>query len=325
MSDLDTIMSMLAYRRPAKSPTEAQFIDHFLKPLGVNKDQFGNHFLIVGDEAPSVLWSSHTDSVHSKEGFQKVHFDGSKFIQLPKNSKSSCLGADDAAGVWIMMEMIKANAPGLYVFHFAEEIGCIGSRGIAQENPHFITGIKSAIAFDRRGIASVITHQGSRCCSDAFGDSLAAQLPKRFKLDATGFLTDTKQYMKIVPECTNLSVGYYSEHHSDEKLDVGHLIELRDHMIKIDASKFVIERDPTIVPMSSLSGFRSFGNLRTFRNIRRLRIRDLEEIVWKHPRQVARFLDDMHITVDELDEYVNHGDQFSLFDDEDDNSDRLTA
>ncbi|MEH2517398.1 hypothetical protein V1279_002971 [Bradyrhizobium sp. AZCC 1610] len=323
MSDLRTLIDMLSYCRPAKSDTEQQFIDRFLKPLNVAKDQFGNHFVIIGNEQPSVLWSSHTDSVHTKEGKQKVAFDG-KFLFNPKDSKSSCLGADDAAGVWIMMEMIQANVPGLYVFHFAEEIGCKGSRGIANENPKFLEGIKAAIAFDRRGIDSVITHQGSRCCSDAFGESLAAQLPKRFKLDPTGVLTDTKQYMGIVPECSNLSVGYYNEHYPNEKLDVGHLIELRDHMIKIDASKFIIERDPTVVPMPKQT--RSLGSLRDLGIFKKMRIRDLEEKVWKHPREVARFLDAMGVSIDDIEDFMWEN-QPSLFDFEDENKDgdRLIA
>ena len=96
MSDLRTLIDMLSYCRPAKSETEQQFIERFLKPLNVAKDQFGNHFVIIGDERPSILWSSHTDSVHTKEGKQKVAFDG-KFLFNPKDSKSNCLGADDAA------------------------------------------------------------------------------------------------------------------------------------------------------------------------------------------------------------------------------------
>jgi acetylornithine deacetylase/succinyl-diaminopimelate desuccinylase-like protein len=63
MTDFERISLMLTYCRPAKSPTEAKFIERFLRPLGVKRDKFGNHFLKIGG-APKVLWSSHTDSVH---------------------------------------------------------------------------------------------------------------------------------------------------------------------------------------------------------------------------------------------------------------------
>ncbi|WP_315729879.1 M28 family peptidase [Bradyrhizobium sp. SZCCHNRI2010] len=282
--DLDTLTSMLTYRRPAGSQTEAEFIDRFLMPLGVKKDQFGNLIKAIGEDNPTVLWSSHTDSVHFKGGYQKVEYDG-KFLRLPQKSKSNCLGADCAAGVWIMMEMIQANVPGLYIFHAAEEIGTLGSTAIAEKTPELLANIKVAVAFDRRRTDSVITHQGQRCCSDAFGKSIAAQLPEGYKLDPTGVLTDTKRYMKLVPECSNLSVGYYDEHSPDERQDVAHLIKLRDHMVKIDQSKFVIERDPSKVdlPGSVLHKVASF---------KRKQPTTVYDLVYSNPGPIARFLED---------------------------------
>jgi hypothetical protein len=288
-------MSMLSFRRPAGSKTEAEFIGKFIKPLGTTVDAYGNHILQIGND-PAVLWSSHTDSVHHKDGYQGIDFDG-QFVTLPVNSKSNCLGADDAAGVWIMTQMIQAKVPGLYVFHFAEEVGCVGSRSIRDKAPDLLKGIKSAIAFDRKGTSSVITHQRKRCCSDAFGNSLAEQLPFRFKLDDTGVMTDTRIYMDLVPECTNLSVGYYNEHYPHEALDVNHLFELRDFMVKIDQSKFVIERDPTRKPKPKTKQYSLFGSLGGFR----LRDEDtIESLVYFHPNEVASFLESQGITFDEL-------------------------
>jgi hypothetical protein len=316
MSDLETIVAMLSYRRPAGSATEMEFIKRFIIPLGAKMDKHGNWCLQIGD-APSVLWSSHTDSVHRGEGYQKIEYNG-KYITLAVNSKSNCLGADCAAGVWIMAEMIKANVPGLYIFHFGEEVGCIGSRAIVANEPGRLVSIKAAVAFDRKGIDSVITHQRQRCCSDTFGNSVAAQLPVRYKLDPTGVLTDTKQYMHLVPECSNLSVGYYNEHQPHEVLDVGHLIELRNYMVKIDQSKFVIERDPfaPVKPkpkLKSLSGA-SFGS-RRYRKEETLR-----DLVYWHPERVAAFLENEGITYDQLHDVIyGRGEQQkgfdSLFDD----------
>jgi hypothetical protein len=314
MSDLETIISMLSHRRPAGSASEMAFITKFIMPLGAKMDKHGNWVLQIGDE-PTVLWSSHTDSVHTKDGYQKVDYDG-KFITLPVNSKSNCLGADCAAGVWIMAEMIKAKVPGLYIFHFAEEVGCVGSRAIADKEPERLKNIKAAIAFDRKGIDSVITHQRQRCCSDAFGDSMRAQLPSRYKLDPTGVLTDTKIYMGLVPECTNISVGYYNEHHPHEALDVGHLIELRNFMIKIDQSKFVIERDPKAKLKPKLGGYSGgFGGGRLLRKEETLR-----DLVYWNPDEVTAFLENQGVTFDQMYDLI-HGRRSrsiaSLFDDED--------
>jgi Peptidase family M28 len=300
MSDLETIIAMLSHRRPAGSATEMAFITKFIRPLGAKMDAHGNWIVQIGDD-PTVLWSSHTDSVHRKDGYQKVDYDG-KYVTLPVNSKSNCLGADCAAGVWIMTEMIKAKVPGLYIFHFAEEVGCIGSRAIVDNEPERLNGIKAAIAFDRKGIDSVITHQSQRTCSDAFGDSMRSQLPARYKLDPTGVLTDTKQYRRLVPECTNLSVGYYNEHQAHEALDINHLIELRNFMVKIDQSKFVIERDPKEKPKvkAKLHSGSGLGS-RFLKEEKTLR-----DIVYWNTDAVAAFLENNGVTFDELHDVI-HG------------------
>jgi len=288
--DIDTILLMLTYCRPAGSRTEQGFINRFLKPLGVEKDAHGNRLITIGKN-PEVLWSSHTDSVHLKKGHQEVQFDG-KFARLAEGSSSNCLGADDAAGIWIMMEMIKAKVPGLYIFHAAEEIGCVGSRAILTKSRDLLKGIKSAIAFDRRGNNSVITHQGGRCCSDGFAHSLADQLPARFGLDNTGMVTDTKVYMHTIPECTNISVGYYNEHSPEEKLNIPHLLELRDHMVKIDASRFVITRDPKFVePKTKTFGWsvQPKGPPST-----------IEDLIWDFPRETAEALTRMGVKFEDV-------------------------
>jgi len=294
MNDIDTITSMLSYRRPAGSGSEMAFIKKFIIPTGAKMDKHGNWRLTIGD-SPSVLWSSHTDSVHHSEGYQKVEFDG-KFITLPANSKSNCLGADCAAGVWIMTEMIKAKVPGLYMFHFAEEIGCVGSRAIVEKEPTLLKGIMAAIAFDRRGTTEVITHQGHRTASDTFAESLASQLPSRFKPSDKGILTDTKQYRNLVAECTNLSVGYYNEHRPHEALDVHHLIELRNHMVKIDQSKLVIKRDPFAPPKLTMKNVGKFS----FGSLRHRQEKTLRDLVWHHADAVTAFLENQGVTFDQL-------------------------
>lgn len=287
--ELDELLSMMTYKRPAGSETEQDFRRRFLEPLGVGEDRFGNLHLTIGDN-PTILWSSHTDSVHRGEGKQKIDFDGGRIV-LGKKSKASCLGADDAAGVWIMMEMIRASIPGHYIFHYGEERGGIGSNAIARETPEILDGIEAAIAFDRRGTTSVITHQGGRTCSDSFGESLAAQLPG-YKIDPGGIYTDTRNYKHLVAECTNLSVGYFNEHTSREQLDVDHLIRLRDAMLQIEPSLFVIERDPKITetPMRSV-GFGSFRSNLTIQDVLELYPRDAAQVLAEAGVKEADFIE----------------------------------
>ena len=294
-NDLSTIVEMLTYRRPASSKTERAFIQDFIKPLGVSTDPAGNLIKRVGD-AP-ILWSCHTDTVHKTAGRQQVLFqDG---IAYTADAGSNCLGADDTAGVWLMAEMIKANVPGLYIFHRAEEIGGIGSRFIAKERPFILEGIEAAIALDRRGTGSVITHQGVRCCSDTFASSLAYGLGMDHRLDTRGIFTDTANYMDIIPECTNLSVGYAGEHTQDETLDADYLISLRDALVSLDTNQLVIERNPAEPESATWDCWDLADQYPTRRHTA-----SMYQLVRDNPDQVADWLESMGLDATELEEAV---------------------
>lgn len=245
------ISDMLSYCRPHNSKVERKFIAKFIVPLGVKYDKAGNAYKIIGDN-PTVMWSCHTDTVHTVQGWQRIQYwhkaNGDVIYEVNHDGilwakQSSCLGADDTVGVWLMMEMIRAKIPGLYIFHRGEEVGCIGSKWIAEKGKKLLEGIKFAIAFDRRAEKSIITHQMSnRCCSDEFAKSLAEQLGMGHECDTTGSTTDTRSYVDLIPECTNLSVGYYNAHSRSENTNIDYLFNLRDALLKIDVSKLVEKR-----------------------------------------------------------------------------------
>lgn len=238
---LTTLLEMLRYRRPAGSKTERKFIKTFIHPLGVRADAYGNYYKRIGT-AP-ILWSSHTDTVHDCKGMQTIGFDGDEVGIATIEGVSSCLGADNAAGVWLMIELIKAKREGLYIFHREEEIGRKGSQYIAKENAKALKGIKFAIALDRKENTSIITHQmGKRCCSEEFSASLATELGMGYNSDPTGSYTDTASYVDLIGECTNLSVGYVNAHSKMERLDLAHILKLRDALLKLDVSKLVENR-----------------------------------------------------------------------------------
>ncbi len=236
------IHDMLTYCRPHGSEGETEFIDRFISHLpGIGWDKFGNGMLRIGT-AP-ILWSVHTDTVHHASGRQEVRQKGN-ILSLAKGKRGLCLGADDAAGIWIALHMIEARVSGLYIFHAAEEHGGLGSSYITKKHAGRLEGIQYAIAFDRKGTNSVITHQGSRTCSDEFAWSLATLLGKGYRPDDTGTFTDTANYTDLIGECTNISVGYEGAHSEKETLDIAYLERLRDTMIHFDPSKLVHKRQP---------------------------------------------------------------------------------
>ncbi len=236
------LLDMLQYKRPAGSKSERKFINRFIRPLGVYQDAIGNLIKAIpcadGTASP-VLWSSHTDTVHRHGGRQSLTI----VNDIAKAPASDCLGADCTTGVWLMVNMIARGIPGLYVFHRMEEVGGIGSSHIAKETPELLAGINYAIAFDRYGTTSVITHQGSRCCSNAFADSLIDQLgAKHWQRDDGGTFTDTANYTDLIAECTNISVGYYNQHRSSETQDIGFALDLLETICDLDHATLVCER-----------------------------------------------------------------------------------
>lgn len=297
-SHLQTLLSMLTVKRPHASASETDFIARYLSPLGVTPDGFGNLILRIGDN-PHLLWSSHTDTCHRRSGTQRIIFDGSH-VSIDDPQISNCLGADCTAGVWLMTEMIKARIAGLYVFHRGEERGGLGSSWIAQHTPALLSEIRAAIAFDRRGTSSIITHQrGARSCSDAFANSLASAFGLAHAPDPTGTFTDTANYVDIVGECTNISVGYEDEHTAHETLDVTYLLRLRDALLGTDLDHLVFARapgehdaDPYDMWLSSRAQPRH-GSTRT-----------LYDIVRDHPAAVADFLEHHGISPQELNPWI---------------------
>jgi hypothetical protein len=213
-----------------------------LFPKGMQKDEWGNYFYKVGDSRS--IFAAHLDTV-SKEYVTVTHvFDG----DLIKTDGKTTLGADDKAGITVLLWMIQNNVPGLYYFFIGEEVGCIGS-GNAAKFGFFKGNYDRIISFDRRDVGSVITFQSSsRCCSDDFADALCQELNQTrkmsYKKDTGGVYTDSAEFTHLVPECTNVSVGYYKEHTTNESQDIIHLTNLAEACVKVDWEKLPTKRDP---------------------------------------------------------------------------------
>jgi hypothetical protein len=262
-------LEMLTYKRPAGTDTEEQFIRKYVAPTGAEPDRFGNYILRIGG-AP-IAWCAHTDTVHRTPGRQRLRVRNGIASVRQRRPKTvvrkvgktwhssldygECLGADDTTGVWLMLEMIRANVPGLYLFHRGEEIGCQGSGYIATHTPDLLDGILYAISFDRRGTDSIVTHQlMHRTASDEFAWSLSDAIGLEMVPDDTGVFTDSNEYAHIVPECTNVSVGYDQQHTAHETQDLAFVAKLRDRMCKIDLSRLVVEREPALPDYGRWSG-----------------------------------------------------------------------
>lgn len=247
-----TLCRALSLKRPHQGVGVTLFngwlCDHVPQHLDLTIDQAGNiHIDNRTAKHHRTLFIAHTDTVHREDGANKFVKAHGKWY-----ANGAPLGADDGAGCAMLMHLLHAGVPGYYIFSQGEECGGIGAKHLADHHQDLLKQFDRAIAFDRRGIDSVITHQGwGRCCSDAFAGALSDALNVDERLmylpDDTGVYTDTAEFVDLIPECTNISVGYYSEHSANENLDVFHFSALAERVVGINWDSLPTERDPSKV------------------------------------------------------------------------------
>lgn len=222
-------------------------------PDGMQEDKHGNFFIKIGNS--KTMFCGHLDT-YSREYKRVYHIIQDDIIMT---DGTTTLGGDDKAGIVIMIKMIESGIPGLYYFFRGEEgvtspTGTWGSKQALKSYKDIFKTYDKCIAFDRKGFDSIISQQSySECCSDDFVDALSNEFKKQgleYEDDKTGMWCDSGVFMGIIPECTNLSVGYQNEHTFKETQDIEHLEKLVNACINIDWENLPVKRDPTKVSKS---------------------------------------------------------------------------
>lgn len=232
-------------KRPHGSLTEAAYVAALAKRLGPTMIDGAGNLHFDRRNGSRTLFVAHTDTVSKGEGANPIVVDGDWWCSAP----NSTLGADDGAGIALLLHLMRHRVPGYFLFCRSEESGGVGSSYVAQEHGDLLKQFDRAIAFDRKGVSSVITHQGSRCCSDEFGEALANALCTDeliYATDNTGVFTDTANFTEHISCCTNISCGYEKEHSDKERLNVRHLKMLAAQIVRIDWEALPVVRS-TIV------------------------------------------------------------------------------
>ncbi len=248
-----TLARALSVKRPHNTPAVSDFTEWLFNALPAELKSFtsvdgaGNLHIDNRIAGSKTLFIAHVDTVHKEVGANKIRKTATHWY-----ADGAPLGADDGAGVAMLMHLIHADVKGYYIFSQGEECGGIGAKHIATHHKDLLAQFDRAIAFDRRGIDSVISHQGmGRCASDVFCQALANDLNAfdetlMYSPDDTGVYTDTAEFTDIIPECTNISVGYYSEHGDQENLDIVHFEALSNAVLKVMWDSLPTDRDPTV-------------------------------------------------------------------------------
>lgn len=230
-----TFLSLVTKTYPHRTETQ---LEPFLTK-GLKRDQIGNYYTIIG-ENPQTMFACHLDTVGAVQTPIRLFSNDDDGDEIITSDGKTILGADDKAGVAILMYMIANNVPGLYLFFLGEEVGCVGSSNLARifTKVDYLSNIKRVISFDRKNYHSVITRQaGGDCCSSEFATALCDELNKNgmdMKPDPTGVYTDSACFTDDVQECTNISVGYFNEHRNAESQNISFLTRLAEAASKVN-------------------------------------------------------------------------------------------
>ena len=228
-----------------------------LSEYNFKEDSHGNFFIIVpkpNGDISDTMFTCHLDTyyrnirIHTyvEDPVKVTHEFEGDFIT---SDNTTILGADDKAGMVILLNMISEKVPGLYYFFIGEEVGRFGSGDLSKNFDIFLSSneipkINKCISFDRKGYDSITTKQFSkRCCSDEFATDLLTKINEYgFWYEHTnGGRTDSHEFIGIIPECTNLSVGYFGEHTVFEKQDIEFLEMLSITLTQIDWDSLVVK------------------------------------------------------------------------------------
>lgn len=302
------LKTILETKRPTNNPQQNLAVTTtLLKELRVSYvvDEHNN---VTVDLGGVTCFTAHTDTVDNKLG--------TNILTIKYNNVSviggGVLGADCGSGMYVMIRMIQVQVPGLYVFFATEEQGRIGSSAYTMPKH-----IKHCVSFDRKGTDNLITHQMSeRGCSDAFADAFIESFALPYKKDPTGSFTDSYSFFETVPECINLSVGYYDQHTKNERQDLSFLELLVDACIAMDWAALPAERDPKKVEFDYDDKWYGGGSVKWGGIPARNESNDIEDFVYDNPWVVSELLQEYGLTLADLHQYKNEYDSYVVSEEE---------
>lgn len=266
-------MNLFLTINPSTAPGfghEADMYGDLLASLGFWEDSIGNFWGEMGTGS-TTLFAAHMDTADYQNP-KKINMfytqDGDHIV----TDGTTILGADDRAGMTVLLWLWHHKVPGFYAFFIGEESGCTGSRAAAEDWEDEIkrrgttdqNRIKRMVCFDRKGTTSIITSQISGvCCSQSFALALGAEFERcgvaGLRPDPTGTVTDSNSFAHLIPECTNLSIGYENAHSHSERLNWRHLDAMCRAAVRVDWESLPTDRDPTVVVRRTYGNYNTYG------------------------------------------------------------------
>ena len=193
-----------------KQPSMLKAMRQYLKSKYDKVISTNDYIVAIGD-IPIAL-TAHLDTVF-KEPPHRIFYDRVKNVMWSPEG----LGADDRAGVYSIIQIVKSGLRPTIIFTTDEEIGCKGAEKLIKDMPAAPTHLKYIIELDRRGSDDCVFYQ---CNNSEFEDYV----------ESFGFVMNFGSFSDISEICpawkvagVNLSIGYYDEHSYSETLYIGQM------------------------------------------------------------------------------------------------------
>lgn len=185
-----------------------------------------DYIVAVGDIPIAIV--AHLDTVFDSPP-ENIFYDRVKNVMWSPDG----LGADDRAGVYAIIQLIKKGLRPTVIFTTDEERGALGAEKLIKDYPEAITELKYIIELDRRGSNDCVFYD---CENPKFEEYI----------ETFDFVTAFGTFSDISIICpawgiagVNLSIGYINEHTYSELLYVGNMLATIDKVEKMlkDADK----------------------------------------------------------------------------------------
>jgi len=158
-------------------------------------------------------------------------------LHLHPQSGMKCLGADDRAGVYILIQLLLSKERNKYNYGFFkdEEVGCVGSRAftLTPEYDDLMVETSCFIGVDRQCEPGAPEYATYDCDDKELSEFLDEALPD-FAAEF-GSLSDCSTLSEacLIP-CFNMTAGYMSEHTKNETLHLPTMIHTIESLKTLD-------------------------------------------------------------------------------------------
>lgn len=214
-NELKTFEQIVSLKQPALKKVMSNFLRKKYTKVTETKD-----YLFAEGEIPVAL-VAHMDTVFDKPVTDMFYDNRKNVIWSPQG-----LGADDRAGVYAIIQIVRSGLRPHIILTTDEEKGCLGAAELAKLQCPF-ENLQYVIELDRRGTNDCVFYD---CENPQFVDYV-----EQFGFtEAYGSFSDI---CEICPEWgvagVNLSIGYQDEHSYQELLFVGPMLATIDKVKKM--------------------------------------------------------------------------------------------